>query len=108
MTLFLDDTRSISVTDANARGVSGLLRDAESGSDVIVKRHGHPVAAVVGMARLAEISSLEADVRSAALVLARAAADDGSRTDLDEVISTLGFDRGHLEAELDAELAEER
>ncbi|HKY16289.1 MAG TPA: type II toxin-antitoxin system prevent-host-death family antitoxin [Microthrixaceae bacterium] len=97
------DTRSISVTDANARGVSGLLRDAEAGNDVIVNRHGRPIAAVVGLDRLAEIVSLEADVRSAALVLARAATDDGERDDLDDVISSLGFDRAQLEAELDAE-----
>lgn len=101
------DTR-ISVTTANSRCVSGLIRDAEGGNDVIVERHGRAVAAVVGMERLAEIASLEAGVRSAALVLARAATDDGSRTDLDDVISALGFDREQLEAELDAELAERR
>lgn len=108
VTFSINDTRSISVTDASARGVSGLLRDAEGGNDVIVKRHGHPVAAVVGMDRLAEIARLEADVRSAALVLARAATDDGEPKDLDDVIAALGFDRRQLEAELDAELAEQR
>jgi antitoxin (DNA-binding transcriptional repressor) of toxin-antitoxin stability system len=107
MSLVFDDTRTISVTDASARGVSGLLRDAEGGNDVIVERHGRAVAAVVGMDRLAELARLEADIRSAALVLARAANDDGARTDLDDVIDALGFDRSQLEAELDAEADDE-
>jgi hypothetical protein len=107
MSLVFDETRTISVTDASARGVSGLLRDAEGGNDVIVERHGRAVAAVVGMDRLAELARLEADIRSAALVLARAANDDGARTDLDDVIDALGFDRSQLEAELDAEADDE-
>lgn len=108
MTRVLGETRSISVTTANTRGVSRLLRDAEEGNDVIVERHGRAVAAVVGMGRLDEIAALEADVRSAVLVLARAATDDGTRSDLGDVISALGFDRVQLEGELDAELADPR
>jgi prevent-host-death family protein len=100
--------RSISVTAASERGVSGLLKDAESGTDIVVERHGRPVAAIVSMRHLDELAELEADLRSAALVLARAASDDGRRTDLDEVITALGFDRSELESELDAELAADR
>jgi len=100
-------SNTVSVSDANARGVSGLLKDAESGSDVVVARHGRPVAAIVGIRRLEEIADLEADLRSAALVLARAATDNGVRLDLDEVINAFGFSRAELEAELDAELAGE-
>jgi len=48
------------------------------------------------------------DLRSAALVLARAAADSGQRTDLDTAIVALGFDRVELEAEVDAEHATRR
>lgn len=96
---------SVSVSAANERGVSGLIRDAESGRDVVVERHGRPVAAIVGMGRLAELIELEADLRSAALVLARAATDTGARTDLDTVIAAFGLDRGELEAELEADLA---
>jgi hypothetical protein len=47
----------------------------------------------------------EADRRETALLLTRAAADSGRRTALDEVLTTFGFDRAELEAELDAELA---
>lgn len=100
--------RSISVTAASERGVSGLLKDVESGTDVVVERHGRPVAAIVSMRHLGELAELEADLRSAALVLARAASDDGQRSDLDDVISSLGFNRSELESELDAELAAER
>ncbi|MGD9703321.1 MAG: type II toxin-antitoxin system Phd/YefM family antitoxin [Acidimicrobiia bacterium] len=100
--------RSISVTAASERGVSGLLKDAESGADVVVERHGRPVAAIVSVRRLSELVELEADLRSAALVLARAATDTGQRTDLDEIIAVLGFDRSQLEAELEAERASQR
>lgn len=100
--------RSMSVTAASERGISGLLKDAESGTDVVVERHGRPVAAIISMRHLKELAELEADLRSAALVLARAASDDGLRTDLDEVITSLGFSRRELESELDAELAAER
>ena len=48
-----------------------------------------------------------ADLRLAALVLARAATDTGERTSLDDVLVTFGFDRAELQAEMDAELAAE-
>jgi len=98
---------SMSVTSANSRGVSGLLKDAESGSDIVVERHGRAVAAILSIRRLRELSALEADLRSAALVLARAATDNGERTELDAAIDALGFDRAELEAELDAELGDQ-
>lgn len=104
MTVMIGE-RSMSVTTASNRGVSGLVRDAESGANIVVERHGQAVAAIVSVRRLRELSALEADLRSAALVLARAATDTGQRTDLDDAIGALGFDRAELEAELDAELA---
>ena len=60
------------------------------------------------MQRLNELTELEADLRSAALVLARLATNDARRTDLDEAITAFGFDRADLEAELDADLAADR
>lgn len=96
------------MTAASERGISGLLKDAEAGTDVVVERHGRPVAAIVSMRRLDQLADLEADLRSAALVLVRAASDDGLRTDLDHVIASLGFSRRDLESELDADLAAER
>jgi prevent-host-death family protein len=100
-----DTTETISVTAASARGVAGLVREAEEGHDIVVARRGEPVAAIVGMSRLAQLRELEQDLRSAALVLARAATDRGVRISLDEAIAAFGFDRTELEAELDADLA---
>lgn len=102
------DTDVISVSDAAGRGVPGLVREAEEGHDVVVSRRGRPVAAVISVRRLERLRALEADLRSAALVLTRAMADDGSRHDLDDIISGLGFDRAELEAELAADSAADR
>jgi prevent-host-death family protein len=103
----LDDfhPHTLSVTEAAAAGVPSLVRDAENGGDVIVARRGHPVAAVVSMRRLDQLRVLEADLRDLALVLTRAATDTGARTELDEVISSFGFDRAELEAEPRSDLA---
>ncbi|CAN5792779.1 hypothetical protein BH24ACT3_BH24ACT3_09790 [soil metagenome] len=96
---------TLSVTEAAERGVSAIVRAAGEGRDIVVERHGQAVAAVVSMRRLSELAELEADLRSAALVLTRLATDDGRRTGLDDVIAAFGFDRAELEAELDADLA---
>jgi len=99
------DTDVVSVTDAAGRGVSGLVREAEQGHDVVVARHGRPVAAVISISRLERLRGLESDLRSAALVLSRAMADDGVRYELNDVLTSFGFDRTELEAELAADLA---
>lgn len=99
---------NLSVTDASRRGVARLVADAERGAGVVVSRRGTPAAVVVGVRRLESILRREDDLRSAALVLARAATDTGGRTSLDEAITAFGFDRAELEAELDAELDAEK
>lgn len=95
---------TVTVTEASRLGISDLLRRAGAGNDIVVERHGVPVAAVVGLARFAELEELESDLRSTALVLSRLATDNGVRVGLDEVIGSLGFDRADLESELDADL----
>lgn len=99
------DPDIVSVTDAAGRGVPGLVREAEQGHDIVVARRGQPVAAVISIKRLERLRDLEADLRSATLVLTRAMTDDGSRHELGDVISSFGFDRAELEAELAADLA---
>ena len=94
----------MSVTEATGRGAA-LFRDVETGHDVVIARHGRPVAAVVSVDHLAAITSIESDLRSAAVVVSRLLADNGERHDLDDVISSFGYDRAELEAELDADLA---
>lgn len=106
MDIFFRET-TVSVTDATGRGAA-LFRDAEQGQDIVVSRHGRPVAAVVGVERLEALRSLEADVRSASVALTRLLSDDGIRHDLDDVIVQLGFDRAELEAELEADVAAAR
>lgn len=93
---------TLSVTEASRRGVSRIVADAESGAGVVVERRGKPAAVVVGMRRMQSILEREDDLRSAALVLSRAATDTGNRASLDDVIFALGFDRTELEEELEA------
>ncbi|WP_067654900.1 prevent-host-death family protein [Nocardia harenae] len=96
----LHNSRELSVSDAVRRGVAGLVADAEGGADLVVTRHHRPVAAVVGMDRLAELDRAESDLRDLALVLARAATDSGHRTSLDDVLGAFGHTRQSL-AELE-------
>ncbi|MCL2849938.1 MAG: type II toxin-antitoxin system Phd/YefM family antitoxin [Micrococcales bacterium] len=97
--------RHVSVTEAHKLGIAGLVHDAETGGDVVVTRHGRPVAALVSTQHLDALRTLTDDLRDAALVVIRAATDTGLRGLLDDTITAFGFDRAELEAELDADLA---
>src|SRR5439155_1745978 len=83
MTRTLDLTHDLihelSVTEATRRGVAGLVADAENGQTLVVTRRRQPVAAVVGMRRLAEIEQTATDVIDLALALIRTATDSGGR-----------------------------
>ncbi len=92
------DVRELSVTEATQRGVAGLVADAERGADLVVTRRNHPVAAVVGIGRLALLEAAESDLVDLALVLVRAATDTGRRTSLDDVLTAFGHTRGSLAA----------
>jgi len=94
----LADARALSVTEATKRGVAGLVADAEDGADLVVTRHHQPVAAVVGLRRLAEIEEAAADLRDLALVLSRAVTDTGRRTSLDDVLAAFGHTRESVAA----------
>jgi hypothetical protein len=94
----LRNPHEVSVTEATRRGVAGLVADAEQGSDLVVTRRHHRVAAVLGMGRLAELEEAEADLRDLALVLARAVTDAGGRTSLDDVLEAFGHTRESLAA----------
>jgi antitoxin (DNA-binding transcriptional repressor) of toxin-antitoxin stability system len=100
----LDVESAISVTDATGKGAA-LFREALEGHDVIVERHKHPIAVVVGIDRFESLRVLADDLRSASVVMARMLEDDGTRNELDEVIREFGFSRAELEAELEADLA---
>lgn len=83
-------TERVSVTEASRRGVARLVADAAHGTEVVVERHGQPLAAVVGHDRYVELERLRDDLRDLALVLGRAAGDDGRRHALDDVVDAFG------------------
>lgn len=97
------DTRDlISITEASTKGVSRLVADAEFGRPQVLMRNSKAVAVVVdidSMDRLQRIDELESDVRLLSIALVRAAADDGRRFDLDDVLAEAGIDPNSLEAE---------
>lgn len=86
----VDGVERVSVTEASRRGVARLVADAAHGTEVVVERHGAPLAAVVGYERYTELVQLRADLRDLALVLGRGADDDGSRHSLDDVVDAFG------------------
>ena len=57
----------LSVTAAGARGIARLVADAAHGSEVVVTRHGSPLAAVVGIEHLDELDRLRDDLRDTLL-----------------------------------------
>jgi antitoxin (DNA-binding transcriptional repressor) of toxin-antitoxin stability system len=85
---------TVSVTEASRRGVARLVADAAHGTDVVVERHGRPVAAIVAFDAYTELGRVRDDLRDLALVLGRAAGDDGRRSTLDEVVDAFGRARG--------------
>ncbi len=80
----------LSVTEASRRGIARLVADAAHGSEVVIQRHGRPVAAIVGYERFTELEQLRDDLRDLALTIGRSATDDGRRTTLDDVVDAFG------------------
>ena len=75
-----------------------MVADAENGHTTILRRHYEPVAAVISFRELERLQALKRDLVDVALVLARAASDNGQRTSLDTVIASSGYSREQLEA----------
>ena len=92
----------LSVTAASSRGIARLVADAAHGSEVVVTRHQQPVAAVVGIERLTALEQLRDDLRDLALVVARAADDDGHRTSLDDAVKSFGRGSGGADTDSDS------
>ena len=92
------DSEQVAITEASRRGVSRLVADAENGHPTVLRRRAEPVAAVVSYRELQRLQALERDLVDVALVLARAATDTGRRISLDEVITSSGYTREHLDA----------
>lgn len=94
---------ALSITEANRRGISGLVRSAEAGPAVILSRQGRVVAEIVSAREIRELRKGQEDLADALLALTRFLTDTGNRTDLDDAIEAFGFTRAELEAELDLE-----
>ena len=78
-----------------------MSRCDDQGSILVVTPYGHRS---IPWAHLEELERLQQNLRDSVLLLSRLATDIGQRTDLDEAISSLGFDRDELEEELNTEL----
>lgn len=92
----IDTQQMISLTDAGKRGLSALIRDAESGADQIVMRNNRAVAAVVSIDRLEHLQQLEDDLSDIALATARILTTSAERTSLDDVLARFGMTRDEL------------
>jgi antitoxin (DNA-binding transcriptional repressor) of toxin-antitoxin stability system len=101
MTTTFASAHELTVTEATRRGVAGLVADAENGQTLVVTRRHRPVAAVIGMRRLAEIEDAAGDVIDLALVVARTATDSGRRTTMDDVLAAFGHTRESLAGQAD-------
>ena len=97
----LAGSEALQITEAGRKGVSRLVADAEAGHATVLRRRAEPVAAVVSYRDMQRLADLERDLTDVALVLARAAADSGNRTSLDDVIAHVGYTRQQL-ATMDA------
>jgi hypothetical protein len=97
VTLFAD-AEDVAITEASRRGISKLIADAEAGHATVLRRRSEPVAALVGYQDVQRLAAMERDLTDVALVLARAATDNGHRTPLDDAITSLGFTRAQLDA----------
>ena len=92
------------ISEANTRGVSKLISDAESGRPQVVLRNGKAVAAIVDIARmdrLQRLDDLEDDLRLLSLALIRTAADSGRRYALDDVLAEAGIDPDSVDVDDD-------
>ncbi|MGQ0464554.1 MAG: prevent-host-death family protein [Sporichthyaceae bacterium] len=95
----VDTNDMLSITEANARGISKLAAEASAGRDLVLLRNNRVVAAVVGIERLEELdrlTTLREDLGLIALTLSRVATDNGNRTSLDEVMARFGLTREDL------------
>jgi prevent-host-death family protein len=97
-----------SVTDASERGIARIIREAESGLDVILTRHGTDAAVVLGIERYRALLELEEDLQDVALILLRSSPDRHATISLDDAITAFGFSRRELEAQIAAEETLER
>jgi len=94
----VDTADFISVTEASRLGVSGLIKEAESGRERFVLRNNKPVAVVIGFEQYEEDQRQIEDIEDLALTFARIATSTDRRTSLDEILDRFGYSREELRA----------
>ena len=98
----IDTNDLISVTEANAKGISRLVSEASEGHDIVVIRNNKPAAAIIGMEkleRLQRIEEWEDDIKLLALAVIRSATDTGERMSLADAAARFGIDLDALDDE---------
>lgn len=92
----IDSKALVSVSEANAMGVSGLIKAAETGNTKIVTRGSKPVAAVISIAQLESLQENVEDFIDLAAVSARFATASDPAVALDDVLERFGYTREEL------------
>jgi prevent-host-death family protein len=88
--VLVDTDRLLPISEANAKGISKLVSEAESGHDTVLMRNSRPVAAVVNvekLERLERLETIESDLRLLAVSLTRMLSDSGNRHSFDDVLA---------------------
>jgi hypothetical protein len=94
----VDTAEPISISEADAIGISVLARDAAAGRDRIVVQDDKPIATIIGIERLERIHQLEDDLTDIAIVTARVLTESGEPVSLDDVLTRFGYTREQLSA----------
>ncbi len=97
--MLVDTERMLGISEANSRGLSKLVQDAEIGRECVLMRNSKPVAAVVPfrkLERLDELETVEDDLRLLAITLTRVLTDSGHRSTFDDVLAHFGLDEADL------------
>jgi len=89
----------VSLAEASAMGVNGILELVSPTSYVFVEADDQISAVVVHPNRLFELVEREQDLLDLAVVRERLANDSGVRVSLDDVITGLGLTREDLESD---------
>ena len=99
----VDTADLISISEANALGISALVRDAAAGRERVLVRNNKPVAAIISFERLEQLQEMEADFADLVLINTRLLTDSGERVSLDDVLARFGYTREQLRALPDPE-----
>jgi len=93
----LEDTRHLSIDEAQAKGIDALVKDAELGHKAIVLRDNQPVAAIVNIAELErERAMWEEQLADLAVLTSRILTAGPDLRSLDEVLEHFGYTREEL------------